>query len=329
MSIAPGRRVRLTAFAGGVVLVVGAVVVLASLRDGPRPSPCLGTGDVTAGMPSSTTPPAIKSVRVTSISALLTTLADNTVDEIVVANGTYHVSPASSQASDSLWIGARYAGRTRAVTVRAETRCGVTFDGGGTASYGCISFEAGAHDQTWDGFRCANGSPTQTGVITFGGYAGQAAAHHITLRNWSLLGSLTTPSTGATDHGVYFSQAVGGPHDILIDGLSVDGSGGLDSAIHAFHSDATDKNAWNVTITGMSVTGTDQTIILWDSTIHDWTIKDSTITGATSYAVRYEAPGTGIRFINVTSTGTRTGRGFYSSLGSSPPGVIFTNTSWR
>ena len=36
----------------------------------------------------------------------------------------------------------------------------MTFDGGGTTSYGCISFEAGAHDQTWDGFRCANGSPT-------------------------------------------------------------------------------------------------------------------------------------------------------------------------
>ena len=159
----------------------------------------------------------------------------------MVANGTYAVSPASSQASNSLWIGSRYASRTRPVTVRAETPCGVTFDGGGATPYGCISFVEGAHDQTWDGFRCANGSPTQTGVIVFGGYADRAAPHHITLRNWSLLGSLTTPSTGGTDHGVYFSYAVGGPHDIVLENLSVDGSGGLDSAIHAFHSDASQQ----------------------------------------------------------------------------------------
>ncbi len=44
--------------------------------------------------PTPTPTPAIKSVRVTSIPALLTALADNTVDEIVVANGTYRVSPA-------------------------------------------------------------------------------------------------------------------------------------------------------------------------------------------------------------------------------------------
>ena len=67
------------------------------------------------------------------------------------------MSPASSQASNSLWIGSRYASRTRAVIVRAETRGGVTFDGGGTTYFGGISFEDGAHDQTWDGFRC---SPT-------------------------------------------------------------------------------------------------------------------------------------------------------------------------
>ena len=36
--------------------------------------------------------------------ALLTALADNTLDEIVVANGTYHVRPAGT-GSDSPWIG--------------------------------------------------------------------------------------------------------------------------------------------------------------------------------------------------------------------------------
>ena len=129
---------------------------------------------------------------------------------------------------------------------------------------------------------------------------------------------------------MYFSKAVGGPHDIVLENLSVDGSGGLDSAIHAFHSDAANENAWNVTITGLSVSGTDQAIILWDSTIHDWTIRDSTITNATDYAVRYESPGaTGINFTNVTSTGSATGRGFYSSLGTNPPGVTFTNNSFN
>ena len=266
----------------------------------------------------------------TSVAALLDKLADNSITDIVVANGTYRVSPAANQASNSLWIGSRYASRTKAVTVRAETRGGVTFDGGGTTYFGCISFEAGAHDQTWDGFRCANGTPTQTGVVTFGGYAGQAAAHHITLRSFMLLKSLTTTSTGATDHGVYFSQAVGGPHDILIDDMTVDGAGGLDSAVHAYHSDASNKNAWNVTISGMRVTGTAQAFILWDSTLHDWLIKDTTITDATDLGVRYEASGaTRMGFTNVTTTGSGSGRGFYSSLGTNPPGVTFTNTSWQ
>jgi hypothetical protein len=332
MSAALGLRVKVTAAAGVVVLIVG-VVTLASLRGSAPPSPP-GARQATVATPLPATPlpatPRPTSARVTSIAGLLSVLADASVTDIVVANGTYHVSPASSQASDSLWIGARYSGRTRPVTVRAETQGGVTFDGGGATGFGCISFEGGAHHQTWDGFRCANGSPTQTGVIMFGGYAGQAAPHHIALRDWSLLGSLTTPSTGATDHGVYFSEAVDGPHDIALETLSVDGSGGLDSAVHAYHSDASNKNAWNVTITGMSVSGTAQAVILWDSTLHDWTIRDSTISSASDYAVRYESPGaTGISFINVTSFGSGSGTGFYSSLGSSPPGVTFTNTSWH
>lgn len=320
-----------------VVVVVGiaAVVYLRShrgepsLAGGPPLSSCLSPSQAATATDASSPPPS-GGVRVTSIAELLDTLADDAVTDIVVANGTYHVSPSSGQASDSLWIGDRYAGRTRPVTVRAETPCGVTFDGAGATPFGCISFEQGAHDQTWDGFRCANGTPAMTGVIVFGGYAGEAAPHHITLRNWSLLGSLTTTSTGATDHGVYFSEAVGGPHDIVLDNLAVDGSGGLDSAIHAFHSDADNKNAWNVTITRLSVWGTGQALILWDDTLHDWTISDSTITGATDYAVRYESLGaTGIRFVNVTSTGSGTGRGFYSSLGDNPPGVTFVNTNLR
>jgi hypothetical protein len=271
---------------------------------------------------------------VTSIPALLTALADDTVTEIVVANGTYRVSTAGSQHSDSLWIGARFAGRTRPVTVRAESRGGVTFDGGGATHHGCISFEAGAHDQTWDGFRCAGGQATDTGVITFGGYAGLAAPHHITLRNWTIDASCTGRATTATgtalDHAVYLSKAVGGPHDLLFEDITVDGRGGLASAFHFYHSDSANRNAWNVTIRRLTVTGTQQALILWDPTLQNVTVDTATIANALAHAVRHEAPGaTGITYANITSTGSGAGTGFYSSQGTSPPGVTFTNNSFR
>ncbi len=256
------------------------------------------------------------SVRVSSIAALLGALAKDSVTEIVVADGTYRISTAGSQASDSLWIGSRFAGRTNPVTVRAETPGGVVFDGGGRTHFGGISFEEGAHDQTWDGFVFANGTPTQTGVITFGGYAGKAAAHHITLRNITIPRSVISTTDGVTDHGVYFSQAVGGVHDVLIDGLTVDGAGGLDSAVHFYASSSGNPNAWNVTIRRLKVSGTDQAVMLWDPTIHDITVDGATIGGAARYAVRYESPGaTGIVLANITSTGSRSGAGFHSSLG--------------
>ena len=46
----------------------------------------------------------------------------------------------------------------------------------------------------------ANGSPVQTGVIVFGGYAGRAAPHHITLRSITLLPSITG-TNDRNDHG--------------------------------------------------------------------------------------------------------------------------------
>ena len=163
----------------GVTYVYAATALLrATAPDSPPP-------------PTTSNPTPGTSIRVTSIPALLTALDDNSVTDIVVANGTYRVSPASSQRTDSLWIGARFADRTRAVTVRAETRGGVTFDGGGATYFGGLSFEEGAHDQTWDGFNFANGEATSTGVIMFGGYAGRPPAHHITLRHIKLLSSLT------------------------------------------------------------------------------------------------------------------------------------------
>jgi hypothetical protein len=264
-------------------------------------------------------------VRVATIPALLTALADNTVTDIVVANGTYRVSPASSQASNSLWIGSRFAGRTRPVTVRAETRGGVTFDGGGSTNFGGLTFVDGAHDQTWDGFVFANGSPLQTGVIVFGGYAGRAAPHHITLRSVKLLPSITGSTNG--DHGIYFSYAVGGPHDILIEDFNVDGGPGLSSALHFFHSDATNRNVWNLTVRRLVVNRTEQPIRMWDRTLQNVLIDTATITNATLIGIRVEAPGQGITFKNVTTSNSAQS-GFYSSAGNPPPGVTFLNNSF-
>ena len=197
------------------------------------------------------------SVRVSSIPALLTALADNTVTDIVVANGTYRVSRPASQASDSLWIGSRFAGRTRAVTVRAETSGGVTFDGGGATALRRPDIRRGRPRPDVGRLQLRQRRGDHTGVIMFGGYAGRAAPHHITLRNIEILGSCTGHND-RNDHAVYFSYAVGGPHDILIDGLTVDGTGPspLSSALHFYHSDSTNGNAWNTTIRRLVVSGT-------------------------------------------------------------------------
>jgi hypothetical protein len=268
------------------------------------------------------------SVRVSSVTALLSALANDGVTEIVVADGTYRVSPAGRQAADSLWIGSRFAGRNNPVTVRAETRGGVVLDGGGASGFGAISFEEGAHHQTWDGFVLANGTPGQTGVVLFGGYAGKAESHHITLRNMTFRASILSPQTSETDAAIYFSTGAG--HDHLVDGLTVDGGGGLASAIQFYHSEAGSPNASNVTIRNVKVTGTSQAIILWDGTLHDIRVDNATVVGAIRYAVRYEAPGaTNMVLANITSTGSGSGKGFHSSLGSSPSGVTFLNNSFH
>lgn len=268
----------------------------------------------------------------TSVAGLLDRLADNGVTEIVVADGTYRVSVAGSRAPDSLWIGSRYAARTAPVTVRAETPGGVVFDGGGGNSYGGIIFTQGAHDQTWDGFTWQNMTPTGptsgtgTGVVVFGGYAGLAAPHHITLRDCTIRPIAGTYVGG---HGVYISYATSpGPHDILIDGLSVDDPDGrTTAALHFYHSDSANPNAHDVTVRNLRVTGTQQAIMLWDPTLRNIVIEDSTITGAKDTAVRYEQ-GSAITLRRVTSTGSGQD-GFYSSLGPNPPAVTFVDSSLR
>jgi hypothetical protein len=319
----------------GVALAL--LVAVAAIVRAPRPAQPGVLPNVEP--PASMHTPALSvAITVSSISGLLSALADNAVTEIVVANGTYRVSPAASQRADSLWIGSRFAGRTRPVTVRAETRGGVTFDGGGATYFGCLSFAEGAHDQTWDGFQCANGQATSTGVVTFGQSGSTSTqlpgAYKITMRQITILasctGRATTADASALDHAFYFSQGLGtGPHDILLEDITVDGRGYLASAIHFDHGDATHPNASNVTVRRLHVTGTQQAIILWTPPVHNITFDTADITGALRFAVRHESPAaTGITFANITSTGSGT-EGFHSSLGSSPPGVTFSNNSFH
>jgi hypothetical protein len=136
-----------------------------------------------------------------------------------------------------------------------------------------------------------------------------------------------TSASGSTwDHAIYLCMAVGGPHDLLFEDITVDGRGGLASAVHSDHSDASNQNDWNVTVRRLHVRGTQQAIILWDPTVHNITFDTADITGALAVAVRYEAAGaTGIMFKNNTSTGS----GFYSNLGTNPPGVTFSNDSFH
>jgi hypothetical protein len=319
----------LTAFAGAVAVgaaILAGAVTLTSVSPSATPVPTL---------PPPPPAPSIvagRSVRVTSIPALLTALGDNEVTEIVVADGTYRVSAAGLQAPDSLWIGARFAGRTRPITVRAETVGGVTLDGGGAPYFGGLSFDEGAHDQTWDGFAFANGTPTETGVVTFGGYTGSPAAHDITLRNLRFLGSLTGSSTSSSapslDHAIYVSRAAGGPHDLVFEDITVDGRGGLASAIQFYGHDDGSPNAWNVWVRRLSVTGTQQAIMIWDSTLHDIVVDTATVSGALRNGVRYEDPGRDIFLANVTTVASGV-RGFVSSHGDRPPGVILINDSFQ
>ena len=320
---------------GGSSAVPAASSGIAEASPAPTVVPSVGPSPGSPGPSGPTPTPGPVVVRVTSIPSLLHQLADDQVDEIVVADGTYHVSESSEVAPDLLWIDGRFAGRTNPVLVRAETPGGVTFDGsGGGAGYGGLSFEDGAHDQTWDGFNFANMEAEKSGIVGIAGYTPRRAPHHITLRNITIerscTGSAHAASSPALDHAFYVANALEpGPHDLLFENITVDGRGGLASAFQFFHSTSAAPNASDLVVRGLRVTGTQQGIILWDPTLHDITFDDVVINGALAYGVRYETVGsTDILLSNVTSR--RSGfSGFRSSQGSHPPGVTFDDVSLR
>ena len=276
-------------------------------------------------------PPPGTSVTVNSVSGLLAALKNNTVTEIVVADGTYHVSTAATQSADSLWIGSAYAGRTNPVTVRAATTGGVIFDGTGEGTGGLLSFEDGAHHQTWEGFKFANIDPTGTGCIVFGGYPGlRVPCHHITLNDCTIMASVTPPAGTLRGHAVYFSWSGSpGGHDVVIDGMTVDNpSKRLMSACHFYHGPQSGNdgpNYSNVSLTNWTVNGTDQAFLIWEATTTGLLIQDALVTGAARFGVRYEFGTVTLRRVTTVSSGVQ---GFFSNSGPTPAGVTFDSCTF-
>ena len=222
----------------------------------------------------------------------------------------------------------------RAVTVRAATDGGVTFDGGSVLNSTGMTFAASAHDQTWDGFHFANMRPVSTGIVVFGGQPDLAPPRNITMTHITVDATCHRSATLSNqEHAFYFAAALSrGPHDILLQDIVVDGSDtlGIWSAIHMDHGDSAAPAGDHVTVRRLTVTGTYQAIILWSPPTHDWLIDTATITGAHQFAIRFESVGaSNIVFKDIVSTGSIQGPGFYSSMGANPVGVSFINDSLR
>ena len=280
-----------------------------------------------------TAPIGTVTVNVSSIAGLKSALANNAIDRIVVANGTYRVSPSGWQASNSLWIGGgAIASRTRPVLVQAATRGGVVFDGGGGTGFSALSFEDGAHDQTWDGFVFANMSANQSGIIEFGGYVPRRTPHHITLQFVTIqrtcLGTGTYYGGPSTEHAIYIANAAKvGPNHLLIQDVSVDGRGGLASAVQFDHGDSTNPNASDVLVRRLHVVGTQQAMLLYTPAVHRITFQDVDVSGAISHAIRFESIGaTDVLFTGIVSTNTGY-QPFWSSMGLHPPGMSIASSS--
>ena len=267
----------------------------------------------------------------TSVPALLTALADNAVTEIVVANGTYRVSGAVDRAGqlalDRRPVRGPDPPRPRP---RRDDRRGDLRRRRGLPRR--LSFEDGAHHQTWQGFRFANGAADWRRASSCSAATPARRPHHITLRDISVTGLI---SSDGLRHGypIYFSMAAApGPHDLLIENFTAIDNGALKALIHFYHDTAAGDpagnfNCQNVVIRNAHLTGTPQPVMIWARSLTNLLIEDSTITGAGETAIRYEY-GSGVVFRRVVSTGSAQG-GFYSSLGPNPPGVTFDTVSLR
>lgn len=305
---------------------------VSAVRDGVE-GPKSATVPATPAVPGS-----VNSRLARSIADIKALLLDDAVDEIVVVNGTYAVSPASEQHADSLWIGSAYAGRTRPIIVRPQTPLGVQINGNGASYFGGLSFEAGVHDMTWGAFEFINGNPTSTGVVVFGGYIDDGpGVERITIDGMKFGPSIVGRYDGnqndrinPQDHAVYPSWSpVTGPTDIqllnLIVNQPLDGRYPLYSAVNGGHPESYNIN--RMTIRGLRQTGGGVGVVLWtgstDDPIRNVLIEDCVITGYRKTGIRLEAEYAAItlRDVHTTKDSRYSGVGLYSSLGNPPPGV--------
>lgn len=277
-------------------------------------------------------------VQVSSIADLKTALADDSYDEIVVADGTYTIANATDEASTSLFFGSSFASRTRPCTIRAQTTGGVTFDGVSGSKCGMF-IGIGAHDLTFDGFKFANVNPGSTGVVTVGRHGTvEAACYNLSFLNITILGTCLGANSPGNflDHGFYLSSAANpGPHDILIEDCSVVAPGDttrlLHSAIHMFGDEnGSETTPWNVTVNRFAATAKDG-MLIWGANIHDCTFTDCTFTSCTVFGARQQYADSDMQYTDCTSTGSGS-QGWYSPAATpdntAPAGTTFTSCSW-
>jgi hypothetical protein len=263
--------------------------VLATIADGDQAN-AAAIADLAARVAALEAPPAINSVRVTSQADLLAQLADDSVDEIVVATGT----PLAS-----LRIDGDYANRTRPIVVRAETIRGVEIKA--TSGYSLLVIE-GAHDQRWVGFQLGHGNVDQMGALTVGQAFGSApyaytAPYNLTFDQFEWLPSLTGPAqygstANATAHGIYISDALdGGPRNIEITNAKARGGhAGLSSWLQMYGSRTSPvvaKNGQNVHVADFDVAGYEQTLLIYDNTITGLLVERGLIDDSGVYSVRW------------------------------------------
>lgn len=185
-----------------------------------------------------------KIVPVTNIADLRKYLADNSVDKIIAEDGRYIANGGTG--AGSLWIGSQAAGgtpfaeRTRPIIIQARNKHKAIIEGG------YLSFEDGAHDQIWDGFRHSNMTVVSNGVITIGGYTPRKAPHHIICRNFwiddtckAYVGTTSNGvkhgPDGAQDHAIYPAHAIDdGPNNCVFEDFRIDCKN-LNGALHSWH----------------------------------------------------------------------------------------------
>ena len=151
-----------------------------------------------------------KVVPVSGIPALLAAIADDTVDAIVIEDGTYAVHAASASDPQSLWIGHAYAGRTRPLSIDPRTPGGVVLDGGGAVGWEGVVLQE-VHDLSWGPMRLANATVVQGGAVVLGqsGSFVPLGVRNVALRGWTVEETVKSGSPLAQlgDHAVYVSSS--------------------------------------------------------------------------------------------------------------------------